>query len=86
MEWLQVLTTIGTILAGIYVFYQFTNERINHLDQIMVRMDANHREDIKRMEEKWERLFERVDNKIAVMDEKWEHLFERLLLQDKKNG
>ena len=39
----------------------------------MQRLDNLHREDIQRMDEKWER-----------MDSKWERLFERLLIQDQQ--
>lgn len=39
---------------------QATKENINRLDQVIERMDNNHREDVKMMDQKWERLFERL--------------------------
>ncbi len=51
MEWMQVLTIICATVGSTYAFYMITAERIN-------RMEIFHREDIKSMDEKWERLFE----------------------------
>lgn len=64
MEWMQVLTIIAATVGSTYAFYMITAERIN-------RMEIFHREDMKRM-----------DDKFVNMDEKWERLFERLLLKE----
>ena len=57
MDWTQTFTIIGSITASMiavwYAFYNITDKRID-------RMEEHHRDDIKRMDEKWERLFERL--------------------------
>jgi hypothetical protein len=60
MEWIQVFTIIASTLGGIYVFYQITNKEIAVMRQDSTIRDAQHREDMNRMESKWERLFERL--------------------------
>jgi hypothetical protein len=53
MEWSQALTIILTILTGTvgstYIFYMITEKRIDKMDAALIRMD-----------EKWERLFEKL--------------------------
>lgn len=60
MDWVQTLTIIGSMIGATYAFYHITEKRIDRLEENMNRMDAHHREDIKSMDEKWERLFERL--------------------------
>lgn len=50
---MQVLTIIAATVGSTYAFYMITSERID-------RMEAFHREDMNRMDEKWERLFEKL--------------------------
>lgn len=61
------------MVGAMYVFYQMTNQEISVIRENINKMDANHREDMRLMDSKWER-----------MDSKWERLFERLLIQDKR--
>ena len=49
-DWVQFFVLMGSILGTSYVFYTMTDTRIT-------RMDENHRQDIQKMDEKWERLF-----------------------------
>jgi hypothetical protein len=53
MDWIQTFTIIGSMMGATYAFYHITDKRID-------RMEEHHRDDIKRMDEKWERLFERL--------------------------
>lgn len=57
MDWIQFLTNllaVGTPMAGtVYIFYSITSNRID-------RMEEHHREDMIRMDDKWERLFEKL--------------------------
>ena len=57
MEWMQVYTIIGTTLGGTLAaclfFYVITAKRMD-------RMEIFHREDMKSMDSKWERLFEKL--------------------------
>jgi|JI10StandDraft_1071094.scaffolds.fasta_scaffold18704_13 hypothetical protein len=53
MDWTQTFTIIGSMIGATYAFYHITDKRID-------RMEEHHRDDIKRMDEKWERLFERL--------------------------
>lgn len=57
MDWIQTFTIIGSITASMvavwYAFYNITDKRID-------RMEQHHREDMQRMDAKWERLFERL--------------------------
>lgn len=60
MEWIQVLTIVATMLAGVFAFFQITKQEIDIIREQINRMDSFHREDMKNMDEKWERLFERL--------------------------
>jgi hypothetical protein len=67
MEWVQVFTIIVTMLGGIFVFYQITESKIHEMREQAIRMEEyhkedmkSHREDMKVIDEKWERLFERL--------------------------
>lgn len=53
MDWMQVLTIIAATVGSTYAFFMITKERID-------RLEGFHREDMNRMDEKWERLFERL--------------------------
>ncbi len=75
MEWVQVLTIVATMLAGVYAFYQITKQEISVVREQINKMDQNHRQDIRAMDEKWER-----------MDIKWERLFEWLLLKEQNKN
>jgi hypothetical protein len=53
MEWMQVLTIIVAAVGSTYFFYLITAERIN-------RMEDFYRQHMNRMDDKWERLFEKL--------------------------
>lgn len=57
MDWMQTYTIIATTLGGLLgacaFFYIITSKRMD-------RMEIFHREDIKNMDAKWERLFEKL--------------------------
>ena len=73
MDWGQVLTIMGTMLAGVFAFYQITKQEIGIIREQITIMNTHHREDMNSM-----------DAKLISIDEKWERLFERLLIQDQK--
>lgn len=50
MDWTQTLTIVFTTLGGVVGVFLVSRRD-------MQIMDANHRADIKNMDEKWERLF-----------------------------
>ena len=60
MEWMQVFTIIITIIAAVVFFYQITKSEIAVIREQINTMNNNHREDMQRMDAKWERLFERL--------------------------
>mgnify|MGYP003594497966 CR=1 FL=1 len=64
MDWTQVYTIIATTLGGTIgacaFFYIITAKRIDRTDQMIDINNKNHREDMIRMDEKWERLFEKL--------------------------
>jgi hypothetical protein len=49
MDWQQILSIIVPIIGAVYAFYHITEKRMDRLEDSMIRMD-----------EKWERLFERL--------------------------
>lgn len=60
MDWTQTFTIIGSMIGAVYAFYHITEKRVD-------KMEAHHREDMKAVREdmkdmdaKWERLFERL--------------------------
>lgn len=60
MEWIQFVTLMGTIIAGVFAFYKMTREEITVIREEMKLMNTHHRDDSQRMDAKWERLFERL--------------------------
>jgi len=60
MDWIQVLTLLATMVACLFAFYQLTKQEVTVIREQMTLMNNHHREDIKFMDEKWERLFERL--------------------------
>jgi hypothetical protein len=60
MDWVQTLTIIGSMIGATYAFYHITEKRIDKLEENMNKMNDYHREDMKSMDAKWERLFERL--------------------------
>lgn len=67
MDWIQVLTLLATMVACLFAFYQLTKQEVNVIREQMTLMNNHHREDLKSfrdefklMDEKWERLFERL--------------------------
>lgn len=52
MDWMQTFTFVATMAASTFGFYLIIRDDIK-------KMDDRHREDIKNMDSKWERLFER---------------------------
>lgn len=53
MDFLSIITILTVTVGSTYVFYMIIDSRINRMEQF-------HREDFKHMDEKWERLFERL--------------------------
>jgi len=66
-----IITILGPTLISVYVFYKMTSENIHKIESKLIssmdRMDDRHREDVKLMDDKWERLFTRMDDKINLM-------------------
>ena len=64
MDWAQTFTMTFTIMVSmigaVYAFYHITDKRIDKLEESMKRLDEYHRDDMKNMDSKWERLFERL--------------------------
>lgn len=60
MDWTQTLAIIATLIGAVFAFYRLTRDEIAVIREDMKRMDNTHREDIQRMDSKWERLFERL--------------------------
>jgi hypothetical protein len=64
MDWTQtytiISTTLGGTLAACLSFYIITAKRMDRTDQMIDANNKNHREDMIRMDEKWERLFEKL--------------------------
>lgn len=75
MEWSQTLAIIATLIGATFTFFKLTRDEISVIREDMKRMDAHHREDMQKMDEKIDR-----------MDAKWERLFERLLIQDQQKN
>lgn len=84
MEWGQFAILMLTMIGGIFTFYKFTKSEIETLNQYHRDDQSIMVENMRMMDEKWERLFVRMDDKLIMMDDKWERLFERLLLKDTK--
>lgn len=68
---LNTFSIVTPVIGAVYVFYSITVSKIDRMEdfnsQYMVRMEQFHREDIKshkedmvRIDEKWERLFEKL--------------------------
>ena len=53
MDFLSIITILTVTVGSTYVFYMIIDSRINRMEQF-------HREDFKHMDEKWERLFDRL--------------------------
>lgn len=49
MDWIQVITIVAFMLLGVYAFFMITSDRIDRLEDRFNKID-----------EKWERLFERL--------------------------
>jgi len=60
MEWTQYIALIATIIGGGFTFYQMTQREVSIIREQINIMNVQHREDIQRMDDKWERLFERL--------------------------
>ena len=52
MDWVQFVTFMGAILG----FYHLTNERINRMELYHREDGKTHKEDMQKMDEKFERL------------------------------
>lgn len=81
MDWIQALTiistTITTFAAGGYTLHSFLRGDIKEFKQEI-------KEDMRALEERFDRRMEVFEQRMMQMDEKWERLFERLLVQDKE--
>ncbi len=60
MDWSQVLTIAATMLGGSYAFYLITRHQMDRMDDRWEKYTITHREDMKLLDEKWERLFEKL--------------------------
>lgn len=65
MEWIQVLTIISAIVFYTYAFYMANRIKcirkdINRMEEKFIQMENIHREDMKFMDEKCERLFKNL--------------------------
>lgn len=60
MEWTQVFTIMATMVAAVFAFYEITKREIAVMREQMNMMSTHHREDMKMMDSKWERLFEKL--------------------------
>lgn len=67
MDWNQFLALAGTLVAVLYTFYQMTKKAIADFREQMKLINEHHRQDMKcmdekfmKIDEKWERLFERL--------------------------
>ena len=65
MDWIQVLTIVAATIGSTYGFFLIVRDDMKMLKEDMIRID-----------EKWE-------NRFLAMDEKWERLFEKLLIKEK---
>ena len=63
MDWMQTYTIVSTTLGACFFLYLITS-------RIIDRMEAFHREDMNRMDEKWERLFENL--KLLIKEQRKE--------------
>lgn len=59
-DWVQTLTIIGSMIAVWFAFFTILREDMSKMDVRINRMEDYHREAMKNMDEKWERLFERL--------------------------
>lgn len=60
MDWTQTLAIIATLIGAVFTFYRLTRDEIAVIREDMKSMNTLHREDMKNMDAKWERLFERL--------------------------
>lgn len=60
MDWLQVLTIVGSMIASVYAFFMITKERIDTLEQFHREYRKSIETRILHIDETWERLFERL--------------------------
>lgn len=60
MEWTQVLTIVGVTVGSTYAFFMIVREDMNQMREDMIRLDNKFEEKFVKMDEKWERLFERL--------------------------
>jgi phosphotransacetylase len=74
MDWSQVLAIVASTIGSTYGFFLIIREDIKAIKEDISLTKSIHREDVQRMDDKWERLFERMDKKLERMDDKWEHL------------
>lgn len=84
MEWIQVLTIIASIVGGAYYFSKITKEEIKEIKDQTARMDANHREDMRNLDAKFERMdakFERMQAKTDATFQKFYDLWSELTKQ-----
>lgn len=86
MDWTQTLAIIATLIGAVFTFYRLTRDEIAVMREDMKRMDDTHREDIKNHREEVQKIDSKWDEALQRMDSKWERLFERLLLQDQQKG
>lgn len=75
MGWVQagsvIISVLISLITAVYIFYKLTKSEISVIRESISLMNIHHREDIKTIADKMNR-----------MDEKWEKLFERLYFKD----
>jgi hypothetical protein len=60
MDIVQFVTLMATMIGCMFSFYQMTKQEISVIREQINKMNDNHREDIQNMDNKWERLFEKL--------------------------
>lgn len=61
---MHALTIVGATIGSTYAFFiiirEDTKDFKKSMKEDMIRLYTHHREDMKRIDDKWERLFERL--------------------------
>ena len=90
MDWVQFVIFIGAMVGAMIIFYRLHKEELAAINGRIDRTELYHREDIQKMDERWEERWskseEKWEERWGRSEEKWERLFERLLLQDQRNS
>lgn len=60
MELFQFITLMATLIGSVFAFYKLTRDEIAVIRDEMKQREIFHRTDMKEMDSKWERLFEKL--------------------------